>query len=90
MSAKKKGFLDFYKDHMKYRRLRYDIGLCKAFYDYFEGYGYETTLLEDIFEPTKKDDLLYNPGAWWGGKTGEFTELRQNMVLFLAAINNEL
>lgn len=47
-----------------------------------------------LFKPTNKNIIGRN--AYWGSGSGHaemkyvFTELRQNIILFLAAMNNEL
>jgi hypothetical protein len=83
-------YLDFYKKCMKKGMPRDNWlntpceGLCESFIQNDLG-----TDDLDLFEPI---DYQYNSNvpAYWGGEIGIFTPLRQTVVLFLAAMNNEL
>lgn len=48
----------------------------------------EESLFIELFGPT--GDAETDSESWWGGERGEFTPLRQNMLLFLACMNGEL
>jgi hypothetical protein len=92
---KKKKYLPLYYEWMKTGTMP-SAGLCEIFYDFAEDY-------EDCFfslmKPTQSDyDQLFDenlPRIYWGlgepiGSTKAFTPLRQNIVLFMAAMNGEL
>lgn len=89
----RKKYLDFYKKYYG-RNLPY-AGLCSCF---------ENDLAIEVFEPTDDDDQeLIRDGystTWWGAgiKTEDrdyyevrygFTELRQTIVLFMAAMKED-
>jgi hypothetical protein len=92
--------LDFYKkcvkdgNRMPYHYGHYNGGLC--------GIAYNSDLIDkellELFRPIGADVLKYETaqsGFWGYGKIGfnyatEFTALRQTIVLFMAAMNNEL
>lgn len=89
MAKKKIGkHLQFYMDCMRDRnRLMPCHGLCRcALLDYICG-----DVLEKYFTPEDFSDAI---SFWASGKKGDcefiFTPLRQTIVLFMAAINNEL
>lgn len=75
-------YLKFYMDHAESRII--PSGLCRAL-------GYGDPYLS-LFEPTKRNCTKYNTSNWffWGGCIGEFNDFRQNIVLFIAAMNGEL
>lgn len=91
--------LDFYKKCMETGRVETDFstGLCGA----ASGKQIDSDLL-NLFEPTREErNELADEGissGWWasglpsesGKKYSSFTPLRQTIVLFMAAINNEL
>lgn len=95
MTEKKPGkYMQFYKDCIINKRLK-DFGLCSSL---------GGDLLE-LFKPTEEDeDELANEGLsilyWASGVSSnykydnkrwfEFTPLRQTIVLFMAALNDEL
>lgn len=72
----------------------YNGGLC--------GIAYNSDLIDkqllELFQPTPENTLEYeiSPTGYWGydmigfNYSTEFTALRQNIVLFMAAMNNEL
>ena len=73
-------------------------GLCEVFNTYL---GYANGDRKDWeFKEDKHDPyffIMYNPSkrtkvnnSYWGGKEGEFTPLRQNIILFMAAMSGEL
>ena len=83
---KKKYYLEFYYKYAKSGRIPYD-GLCSCFTG---GEMY-------IFEPTEDDCNFFafwgNGGIYERANTSwmrDFTPLRQNIVLFLAAMHGEL
>ena len=89
---KKKKYLDFYRkaladDSVFKYNYKGDFlcplgcGLCFAFYRS----RIRTNDLDQFIPPPKLFKEL-----WYGGTRGKFTPLRQNIVLFLAAMNNEL
>ncbi len=89
MKKKKGKYLKFYNDAIKYGKMK-DAGLCECFE--FDGFIV-------LFEPTyeNKDELRDNKKSvmYWGSDNGnwlcyKFTPLRQTIVLFMAAMNNEL
>jgi hypothetical protein len=96
-----KKHLDFYKACMRAGCLP-ESGLCSCADD--DDSGYISSKLLDLFYPTPDDMLrLVNdgmPSMYWacGVQLDKidnnfdriFTPLRQNIVLFMAAINNEL
>lgn len=103
MAKKLTPHLDFYYRNVETKRLNSkDIyswggygGLC-----YASGYGRELNKeLLGLFYPTDKDQewLKWEDKsiAYWGSdsntsQSGVFTNLRQTIVLFMAAMNNEL
>jgi hypothetical protein len=105
MKIKKRNYLTFYEDHLEKGLYPYleqpDVGtgLCTAFYCYFEGYSdlmagpipFEEDELINLFRPYEAEILT----PWWGSGSdnpmrGEFNDVRQNIVLLLAAMNNQL
>lgn len=89
---KKKKYLPIYYKWMKRQRMEECSGLCDLFdygdYDEF-----------DLLKPTDSDiDRLiadgYSSFCWGSGQKQDmffvFTPLRQNIVLLMAAMNNEL
>lgn len=85
---KRKKFLDFYLKYVD-SELPFS-GLCCCF-------KHQTDLDKiGLFEPSYHERVKYDHGAgWWGrvpGREGicEFTPFRQNVILFLAAMNDEL
>jgi len=90
---KERKHLCFYLDHIKSGVIP-SWGLCSC-----SLYGYLDDRLLDLFTPSS-DDLgqLIKEGSatcYWGSGTNtdmlcKFTTLRQTIVLFMAAINNEL
>lgn len=87
---KRKKFLDFYLEHIKYGELPF-AGICCCFDE-----DEEAINQIDLFEPTHEEAAQYGHGVgWWGRVVGketltEFTPFRQNVILFLAAMNDEL
>jgi hypothetical protein len=61
-------------------------GLCESFHTL----GFGPAVYDDVnlFEPLDYWRNNFIPPCW-GGEVGRFTKLRQNVVLFLAAIHNE-
>jgi len=89
---KKKSYLNLYKAWMRAGKLPANSGLCQSFHNV--GLGYYDPLLY-MFEPTEEECIRYGLCPWWGGdgynpQVGEFTPMRQTIVLFLAAMNDEL
>jgi hypothetical protein len=97
--------LDFYYEHIKTGLLGKHIGYFDNVYAKWGGlcqsmmYTSMCNELLDLFEPTEYDKKWLRwegySTVYWGegrktGKFGEFTELRQTIVLFMAAMNNEL
>lgn len=92
-TMEKKKYLKFYNECMKSGHIPFKSsagnvnGLCGNFGD----------KVMDIFRPTGKDCITYNvcPGGYWARDEWErqaidFGPTRQNIVLFLAAMNGEL
>lgn len=85
--AKKKGkHLQFYMYCMKNGRMPF-IGLCRcAYYNIIS-----SDILDKYFTPEDFSDAI---SFWASGEKGDrefvFTKLRQTIVLFMAALNNEL
>jgi len=88
-------YIEYYQSCMETGKLLNSNGLC---------YDIGSEALE-VFEPTVEDCKLYEINAYWGSgynlydwkdpelrlKTiSDFTPLRQTIILFLAAINEEL
>jgi hypothetical protein len=95
---KKKKYLPLYYKWMESERLPHNglcncFGLCYSEDKWESGEGYEDF---EIMFPLPYDDVNIECRNYWGA--GEkvrnlhvaFTPLRQNIVLFLAAMNNEL
>lgn len=96
----KKMFLDFYNTSIANGRMRF-AGLCGNFDGFFCDNGIE---MLELFEPTDDDfNNLTSEGyivSFWGSGLHRnhsfdavqygFTPLRQTIVLFMAAMNNEL
>ena len=85
---KKKPHLKFYLDNVKWGLLPDYGGLCghsTKFPDMILDYD---TL--KLFAPTEQD--YYDPSKryWFGEDAKDFNELRQTVVLLMAAIHNEL
>lgn len=91
-------YLDFYKKCMKdgerlpwWNKSDRCNGLCPAFWLYLHE---ELSVLKFYFEPPdiQEDDLtiFWASGDPESPRWGEFTPLRQTIVLFLAAMNDEL
>lgn len=57
-------------------------GLCRAFK--WLGRDKDADKVWDIFHPEDETDF------WFGGPDGKFTPMRQNIVLLMAAMNDEL
>lgn len=90
MTKNKPEYLKIYKEWMERGKMPKD-GLCLYFGKYHK--------LLRLFRPTDEDfEELYRlglPGVYWGResfyyKRDDFTPLRQTIVLFMAAMNNEL
>lgn len=90
--------LKFYLDCIKTGEMPNE-GLCLCVNE--GGMGVLETSLLDLFIPNERerDDLFHDDHsrAYWGSGMGDmqcayfqFTPLRQTIVLFMAAINNEL
>jgi hypothetical protein len=93
-------YLDFYKKCMDdgsrlpwWSETERCNGLCPAFYMYMDD-GFAE--LKSLFEPELPEGEEENDiNRFWGSgdpsspRMTEFTSLRQNIVLFLAAMNNE-
>jgi len=92
---KNKKHLEFYMKHAESGKLpEYSMGLCRV-----ATFGEIDQFLLASFEPTEEDDKWLeweeHNGIFWGsdcsgGKLGIFTPLRQTIVLFMAAMNDEL
>lgn len=86
---KKKKYLPLYEKWMKTGSLPGKSGLCKEF---------DNDDLFTLFKPTSSDYIRIQknrePYAWWAnddfGQIGQFTDTRKNIVLLMAALNNEL
>jgi len=83
-------YLEFYKKCMKTGRMPNGRGLCREF-------GHEELFL--LMEPAYTDDVRLQNNRmstiYWASDSiqchlGLFTPLRQNIVLFMAAMNDEL
>lgn len=94
MSKKKIGkHLQFYMDYFNKEHMP-GYGLC-----FLSRHGYISDELLELFEPNGPEtDILGQAGrdtAYWASDSDDpmmfkFTSLRQTIVLFMAAINNEL
>lgn len=94
MKKNKPKYLKYYREWMKAGRMPYE-GLCSTLFDDLsKGFSEFYTIF-----PTSKDlSRLKKKGlSWiyWGSDSGDwqefvFTPLRQNLVLLMAALNNEL
>jgi hypothetical protein len=90
---KKKKYLLLYEKWVKSGKLPGKRGLCRE----FKTYPIE---IDDRFWKAGKGDnelfVLMHPRidiglrCYWGGEIGIFTTFRQNIVLFMAAMNGEL
>jgi hypothetical protein len=101
MKTKHKPYLGFYLRNIEKKTLIDESGdECSGLCDGLGGWLMENSMV-DLFEPTSLDYTNYNIHAYedgsgfWGSGTnedqrGKFTELRQTIVLFLAAMNDEL
>jgi len=95
MKTKKKKYLPLYEKWMETGMLPGENGLCGEFGYYNKDRGGWVTYPEYLFfEMLKPDEcyVIHNP--YWA-KDGEddgcyFSTLRQTIVLFRAALNNEL
>jgi hypothetical protein len=81
--------LDFYYKCLKTGELVEGWwGLCACAYN-----GHIDEKLLDLFQPTDIDACnLIEEGysdVFWGGLAGDFTPLRQNIVLLMACLNGE-
>lgn len=87
---KKKKYLELYKKWLESGKLPTGLGLCNEFGTYAsgepekDGIGYWNDELFATMCPPKYGN------SYWGGPVGEFTPLRQTIVLFMAAMNDEL
>jgi len=83
----RKNFLDLYYQWLEAGKLPYEGGgLCLSLK--MNGYDHTYSLIDSVFKATEQDKIgLYN---LWYKHPGEFNPLRQNMLLLLAAMNNEL
>lgn len=83
----KKKYLPLYFKWMKNGGWMPEAGLCNCFGDFV------TAEYDDLFKIMIPDNVDMLPSAWAGGENDsvyDFTELRQNIVLLMAALNNEL
>ncbi len=96
MKKNKPKYLKIYYEWMKEERLPHGHGLCREFWDNVN--DKPQTFLEMV-SPTDRDikilDNKYSHTEYWGSDSvyrleGVFTPLRQNLVLLMAALNNEL
>ena len=98
----KKKYLSFYKKYAA-KGIMPKYGLCESFknYDYGLNYGCGRDENIELFEPSPSDSRgistaywgavdIYTPDLPFERKTKEFTPLRQNVVLFCAAMTGEL
>lgn len=92
---KKKPFLELYKQFCENNNTMSCPGLCGVIDNYIP----KLYDLFELFKPTDLDSyVLAQEGKcelYWGSDSDEFklryfTDLRKNIVLFLAAMNNEL
>lgn len=96
MKENKPKYLKLYKKWMKDQRLPHGRGLCYELANLYDKHG---EALLDLLSPTSDDDDSLRDN-WletrhWGSdapdkQLGVFTPLRQNLVLLMAALNNEL
>jgi len=93
MQKEKDKHIKFYLDCIKTRRIPHN-GLCSC-----SSYGHIDDFTLNLFVPTDHDEYqLDSEGlevTYWGSglkkeALKKFTPLRQTIVLFMAAINNEL
>jgi hypothetical protein len=87
---RKKKYLPLYESLMYEGRLTFGAGLCLE----LSMRHLDVREFEELFEPPEKF-YRYLPTAYWGSGVkdrllGEFTALRENMLLLMAAMNNEL
>jgi hypothetical protein len=89
----RKRYLPLYEQWSERGGLTHSRGLCQEFSKL--AMPESKLLLEEIFSPPPNlSDAIEH--WWWGSgknkdpKFGEFTPLRQNIVLLMAAMNNEL
>lgn len=88
---KKKKYLPLYEFLVKHGSLTGPHGLCNEFHIN----GLDWKEFEDLFKPPNDIDRLYHHFYWGSGSfqyqaLGEFTPLRQNILLLMAALNDEL
>lgn len=91
MKNKKYRYLTFYKKHLG--KLMPSWGLCNVFFA-TEHWQILETIRPTIEDLKRLKKHGHNTNYWGSGsaetKMGEFTPLRQNLVLLMAALNNEL
>lgn len=85
---KEQKYLPLYYEWMRLGRVRYYSGLCGAILNLV---GSDAMLnMKDLFMPD-----IFEYGLFWASENtdccvGEFNPTRQNIILFLAAMNDEL
>lgn len=90
---KKKIYLPIYKELVKKGGMSKEFGLCGEFVH--RGMTAEKRMLNDLFWPPQEIDFLISHFHWGSGdfnspRAGQFTPMRQNILLLMAAIAGEL